>query len=95
MSSDNSSPRQQIINLFQQLKISPSEFCFRWNLDATELAQICGVSRSTTSHWLGGITSRREAGESYQRLLAIADVILENASEVEPLLQRWLNQRLN
>lgn len=95
MSHDHSSPRQQIIKLLQQLKISPSEFCFGWNLDATELAQICGVSRSTTSHWLGGVTSRREAGESYQRLLAIADVILENASEVEPLLQRWLNQRHN
>ncbi len=95
MSHDHSSPRQQIINLLQQLKISPSEFCFRWNLDAADLAQICGVSRSTTSHWLGGITSRREAGESYQRLLAIADVILENAAEVEPLLQRWLNQRHN
>lgn len=93
MNNPSSSRHQQVLSLLNQMLLSPSEFCFRWGLEYDELADICGVSKSTTYHWLGGQSSRREAGESYQRLIAIADVILENASRLEPLLHRWLNQR--
>jgi len=54
-----------------------------------ELAGICSISKSTTYHWLGGQTSRREAGEPYQRIMAVADMLLENAERVQPLLERW------
>ena len=54
-----------------------------------ELAGICGISKSTTYHWLGGQTSRREAGLPYQRIMAVADMLLENAERVQPLLERW------
>ena len=57
------------------------------------LAKLCGVSVSTTYHWFGGVSSRREAGLSYQRLLAIADIMLENADEMEPLIQEWYEQQ--
>jgi transcriptional regulator with XRE-family HTH domain len=89
----SASRRQEVLALLNQMLISPSEFCFRWSLDYEELADLCGVSKSTTYHWLGGQASRREAGETYQRLMALADVILENASRLEPLLHRWLNRR--
>jgi hypothetical protein len=90
-SSDSVRPR--VVGLLNQMFLSPAEFCFRWGLDYGELAAICQVSRSTAYHWLGGQTSRREAGESYQRLMAIADFILENASRLEPLLENWLKRR--
>lgn len=89
----NSFSQQQVLRLLQQMRLSPAEFCFRWNFSAAELARICGVSQSTTYHWLGGQTSRREVAECYQRLLALMDFALENAQEVEPRLQHWLQQR--
>ncbi len=89
----SASRRQEVLTLLSQMLISPSEFCFRWGLGYEELADLCGVSKSTTYHWLGGQSSRREAGEAYQRLMALADVILENAGRLEPILHRWLNRR--
>ncbi len=93
MDSSDSVRRTRVLALLNQMLLSPSEFCFRWGFDCGELANICQVSRSTTYHWLGGQASRREAGKSYQRLMALADVILENTSRLEPLLQSWLNRR--
>jgi hypothetical protein len=75
------------------MALPPAEFYFRWKLNATELARICGVSQSTSYHWLGGQTSHREAGEPYQRLLAMMDLALEHADDVAPLLRHWLQQR--
>jgi hypothetical protein len=61
-----------------------------WSLfEYEELAGICGISKSTTYHWLGGQTSRREAGEPYQRIMAVADFLLTNAERVQLLLERW------
>lgn len=81
--------RQQVLELLQQMFVSPSDFCYRWGLGYEELAKICCVSKSTTYHWLAGLASRRVAGRSYQRILAVTDFLLSNAERVHPLLERW------
>ncbi len=91
---DNYQVRQQILELINQMLLSPSEFCYRWDLDYEALANICGLSKSTTYHWLGGQDSRRIAGKPYQRLIAIVDLLLENATDSQVLLLRyWLERR--
>jgi hypothetical protein len=85
--------RQQVLQLHNQMFMSPQVFSHRWGFGSLELAQICCVSQSTTNHWLGGRTSRREAGLPYQRIMAVADFLLENASQVHPLLEQWHSNR--
>jgi len=80
---------QQVLQLHNQMFLSPQEFAYHWGVGALELAQICCVSQSTTNHWLGGQSSRRQAGQPYQRILAVADFLLENAAQVQPLLEQW------
>ena len=43
--------------------------------------------------WLGGQASDREAGEPYLRLMAVANMLPENASQVYPMLERWQTRR--
>ncbi|MBD1836300.1 helix-turn-helix domain-containing protein [Cyanobacteria bacterium FACHB-472] len=81
--------RQQVLELHNQMFISPQDFSYRWGLGYEQLAQICCLSKSTTYHWLGGQASRREAGLPYQRIMAMADFLLTNAERVQPLLERW------
>ncbi len=81
--------RQRVLQLHNQMFMSPQDFSFRWNVGYEELAEICGISKSTTYHWLGGQASRREAGLPYQRIMAMADFLLTNAERVQPLLERW------
>lgn len=81
--------RQQVLELHNQMFISPQDFSFRWGIGYEELAEICAISKSTTYHWLGGQASRREAGLPYQRIMAMADFLLTNAERVQPLLERW------
>lgn len=81
--------RQQVLQLHNQMFISPQDFSYRWGIEYEELAEICCVSKSTTYHWLGGQASRREAGEPYQRIMAVADFLLSNAEQIHPLLERW------
>ncbi|MBD2538645.1 helix-turn-helix domain-containing protein [Coleofasciculus sp. FACHB-SPT36] len=81
--------RQQVLELHNQMFISPEDFSFRWGIGYEELAEICAISKSTTYHWLGGQASRREAGLPYQRIMAMADFLLTNAERVQPLLERW------
>jgi transposase len=81
--------RQQVLQLHNQMFLSPQEFSYRWGIEYEELAQICCISKSTTYHWLGGQASRREAGEPYQRIMAVADFLLSNAEQIHPLLERW------
>lgn len=85
--------QEQILQRHNQMFMSPQDFCFRWDKNAEDLAHICGVSRSTTNHWLAGQSSRRVAGKPYQRILAIADLLLSNANYIHPLLERWLRSR--
>lgn len=80
---------QRVLQLHNQMFISPQEFSFRWGIEYEELAEICCVSKSTTYHWLGGQASRREAGEPYQRIMAVADFLLSQAEQIHPLLERW------
>lgn len=81
--------RQQVLELHNQMFISPQDFSYRWGLGYEQLAHICCLSKSTTYHWLGGQASRREAGLPYQRIMAMADFLLTNAERVQPLLERW------
>ncbi len=81
--------RQQVLQLHNQMFISPQDFSYRWGIEYEELAEICCVSKSTTYHWLGGQASRREAGKPYQRIMAVADFLLSNAEQIHPLLERW------
>lgn len=81
--------RQQLLELHNQMFISPSEFSFRWGLGYQELAQICQISKSTTYHWLAGQASRRETGKPYQRIMAVTDMLLENSDLVYPLIEQW------
>jgi hypothetical protein len=53
--------RQQVLELHNQMFISPQDFSYRWGLGYEQLAHICCLSKSTTYHWLGGQASRREA----------------------------------
>lgn len=85
--------QEQILQRHNQMFMSPQDFCFRWDKTAEELAQICGVSQSTTNHWLGGKSSRRSPGKPYQRILAIADFLLSNPNQIHPLLERWFSSR--
>jgi hypothetical protein len=81
--------QQRILELHNQMKMHPEDFSFRWGMDAAEIATICGVSRSSASHWLVGQTSRRIPGIAYQRILAVTDFLLANADRIQPLLERW------
>lgn len=81
--------RQQVLELHNQMFMSPQDFSFRWAIGYEELADICAISKSTTYHWLGGQASRREAGLPYQRIMAMADFLLTNPERVQPLLERW------
>lgn len=81
--------RRRVLQLHNQMYMTPQDFSFRWNIGYEELAEICCISKSTTYHWLGGQASRREAGEPYQRIMAVADFLLANAERVQPLLERW------
>ena len=84
------SPNQQrVLELHNRMLLSAETFSFRWGMDAVAIAAICGVSKSSASHWLGGRTSRRIPAVAYQRILAVADFLLANADRVQPLLERW------
>jgi transposase len=85
--------QRQVLQLHNQMFLSPQDFSYRWGIEYEELAEICCVSKSTTYHWLGGQASRREAGEPYQRIMAVADMLLENAEQVYPMLERWQSRR--
>lgn len=81
--------RQQVLELLQQMLMSPQDFSYRWDIGYEELAAICGISKSTTYHWLAGQASRRTAGRPYLRILAMTDFLLSNAERIHPLLERW------
>lgn len=80
---------QELLELHNQMFMSPQDFSYRWGLGYEELAKICAISKSTTYHWLGGQASRRAAGLPYQRIMAVADFLLANAEVIQPLLERW------
>lgn len=86
---NESDPQRRVIELHNQMFLCPQVFSYRWNIDYETLAQMCGLSKSTTYHWLAGQASRRTAGLPYQRIMAVADLLLENAEQVYPLLERW------
>lgn len=79
----------QLLQVHNQMFMSPEDFSYRWGVGYEDLAEICCLSKSTTYHWFGGIASRRTAGRPYQRILAMADFLLTNAEQVYPLLERW------
>ncbi|AUT02866.1 hypothetical protein CLI64_22035 [Nostoc sp. CENA543] len=80
---------QKLLELHNQMFISPQNFSYRWGLGYEELAKICSISKSTTYHWLGGQASRRAAGLPYQRIMAVADFLLANTEVIQPLLEQW------
>lgn len=82
--------RDLIIKLQSKMLLTPQEFAFRWDLSASELAQICSVSQSTADHWLGGKSSRRVASKPHQKILGMTDFMLSNAPRITLLLERWL-----
>lgn len=84
-----SDAQRRVLELHNQMLLSPQEFSYRWGIDYEALAAICCLSKSTTYHWLGGQASRRSAGLPYQRIMAVADFLLENAEQVSPLLEHW------
>jgi len=84
-----SESQRRVLELHNQMFLSPEAFSYRWDIDYETLAEICCISKATTYHWLGGQASRRVAGLSYQRLMAIADLLLENAEQMSPLLEHW------
>jgi hypothetical protein len=85
--------QQRVLELHNQMLLSPQAFSYRWNIDYETLAQICCLSKSTTYHWLGGQASRRPAGLPYQRIMAVTDLLLENAEQLYPLLERWQSSK--
>lgn len=87
-----SSNQRRVLELLNQMTMHPEIFSFRWGMGATEIAMICGVSRSTASHWLGGRSSRREPAIAYQRILAMTDFLLANSERMRPLVERWHQQ---
>jgi len=84
---------EQLLELHNQMFLSPQDFSYRWGLDYEELAKICAISKSTAYHWLGGQKSRREAGLPYQRIMAVADFLFANAEVINPLLEEWHNSQ--
>jgi len=42
--------RQQVLELHNQMFISPQDFSYRWGLGYEQLAHICCLSKSTTYH---------------------------------------------
>ncbi|WP_445636788.1 helix-turn-helix domain-containing protein [Nostoc sp. DSM 114161] len=84
---------EQLLELHNQMFMSPQDFSYRWGLGYEELAKICAISKSTAYHWLGGQASRREAGLPYQRIMAVADFLFANAEVINPLLEQWHNSQ--
>ena len=85
----------QLLQLHNQMFISPEDFSYRWDVGYETLGEICCLSKSTTYHWLGGRASRRMPSRSSQRILAVADLLLANAEQVYPLLERWRSDQAN
>jgi hypothetical protein len=88
-----SDTQRRVLELHNQMFLSPQVFSYRWNIDNETLAEICCLSKATTYHWLGGQASRRPAGLPYQRIMALADLLLENAEQACPLLEGWQARR--
>lgn len=84
--------QRRVLELHNQKTLHPEVFSFHWGTDAAAIAAICGVSKSSANHWLGGRSSRRTPGIPYQRILAVADFLLRNADRVQPLLEHWQQQ---
>ncbi len=85
--------RQQVLKLQNLMVMSPQDFSYRWGLNSEQLANICGISKSTTYHWLCGHKSRREAAKPCQKIMAITDFLLTNSEIIYPLLEQWLDSR--
>jgi transcriptional regulator with XRE-family HTH domain len=81
--------QQRVLELHNRMRMNPETFSHRWGMNAGEIAAICGISRSSVSHWLGGRSSRRTPGGAHLRILAVADFLLTNAERIQPLLERW------
>ena len=84
---------EQLLEIHNQMFMSPQDFSYHWGLGYEELAKICAISKSTAYHWLGGQASRREAGLPYQRIMAVADFLFANAEVINPLLEEWHNSQ--
>lgn len=63
--------------------LTPEEFVTRWTLNYRQISQICCCSLSTVEHWFSEGTARRPPAESYQKLLAIADLLLTHSVEID------------
>lgn len=59
--------------------LSPDDFLAKYSLSYEAVAEICCCSRSTAEHWFAHGGSYRSPAASYQKLLAIADFVFENA----------------
>lgn len=81
--------QQRVLELHNLMCMNPETFSYRWGMNAGEIAAICGVSQSSASHWLSGRSSRRTPSIAYQRILAVADFLLTNSDQIQPLLKRW------
>ena len=84
---------KQVLQLQKLMVMSPQDFSYRWGLNSEQLANICGISKPTTYHWLCGQKSRREAAKPCQRIMAITDFLLENSEIIYPLIEQWLSLR--
>jgi hypothetical protein len=84
---------KQVLQLQKIMVMSPQDFSYRWGLNSEELANICGISKPTTYHWLCGQKSHRTPTKACQRIMAMTDFMLENSEIIYPLIQQWLDSR--
>ncbi|MEB3281825.1 MAG: hypothetical protein VKK42_23170 [Lyngbya sp.] len=84
---------EQLFDLICRMSLDFHVFQNRWDFESQQMAQLCGLSTSTISHWRGEWASQREVSDHYQRIFAFADLMLENTPETLTMAQRWCQFR--
>jgi len=93
-------PTRRHWELFEIYKVraakhmEPEEFLKHWVVNYEELAELCGRSKSTVSHWFSSGEHRREPSEADKRRLAEIHA-LWSQFETEPphLREIWARKR--
>ncbi|EAW35967.1 hypothetical protein [Lyngbya sp. PCC 8106] len=80
---------EQLLELLCRMSLDFQTFQNRWDLESQQIAKLCGLSTSTVSHWRVEGMSQREVSDHYQRIFALADLLLENTSDTLTMAQRW------
>ncbi|MGB3191570.1 MAG: hypothetical protein WBB43_19350 [Limnoraphis sp.] len=83
----------ELLELISQMQLDPRTFQSRWDLEIAQIAQLCCTSTTNVYHWRGEGSTRREIADSYKRIVALTDLLLENNPNSLIMVRRWCQFR--